>query len=66
MPDLLQCCASSSSVAARSPCADLTLADTTPRVDPDHPKDLNGHHGVTITQGQNNLVQRWVQGRTAF
>jgi hypothetical protein len=40
------------------PLPDVTLALTAPRVSPDHPRDLNGHHGITIAESQGNLVQR--------
>jgi hypothetical protein len=40
------------------PPADVTLSTTQSRVNPAHPRDLNGHHGITITEAQANLVQR--------
>lgn len=38
--------------------ADVTLGVTAPRLNPEHPEDLNGHHGVGLNEAQTVLVRR--------
>lgn len=38
--------------------ADVTLGVTAPRLHPDHPEDMNGHHGVGLNEAQTVLVRR--------
>ncbi|PSC69079.1 band 7 [Micractinium conductrix] len=42
----------------RSLIQDVTLGVTQPRVNPQHRGAFNGHHGITLTEGQMNLVSR--------